>query len=65
LYCRYNNDSPSLIIAPVKEELVYINPNIFIFHDVITKKQVEAFKQVAMSKVIKLNILTNLNDYNI
>jgi hypothetical protein len=51
LYCRYVNHKPFLIIGPVKEELVNINPNIWVYHDVLTKKQVETFKSLANPKV--------------
>ena len=45
------NYHPSLLIAPVKEEQLFDNPSIWIYHDTITEKQIEKFKQLASQKV--------------
>ena len=47
LYCRYINYNPFLVIAPVKEELVNEDPKIWLYHDVITEKQIEIMKDLA------------------
>ena len=51
LTCRYSNHAYELLIAPVKEELIHENPHIWIFHDVITDKQIEIMKNKAISNV--------------
>ena len=40
-----------LRIAPVKEELVYDDPPIWLYHDVITENQVEIMKSLALPKL--------------
>jgi hypothetical protein len=40
-----------LIIAPVKEEKVYEKPDIWIYYDVITDKQIEMMKTLGYPKV--------------
>jgi hypothetical protein len=45
------NHSPLLIIAPVKEEKVYANPDIWVYYDVITEKQIEMMKNLGYPKV--------------
>ena len=52
LFCRYINYHPSLIIAPVKEEIIYDQPKIWVFHDVISDKQIEILKTLAFPKVV-------------
>ncbi len=59
LKCRYINYHSFLYIAPVKEEIVFDNPTIWLYHDVITDKQVDTFKKHAYPKVI-LKFVQNL-----
>jgi prolyl 4-hydroxylase len=51
LKCRYINYHPLLIIAPVKEELVFDDPPIWVYHDVITDKQIKIMKDLGFPKV--------------
>ena len=51
LKCRYINYSPLLYIAPVKEELLFDDPPIWVYHDVITEKQIELMKILGAPKV--------------
>ena len=60
LFCRYINYHPSLIIAPVKEEIIYDQPKIWVFHDVITNKQIGIMKKLAFPKVV-IFLAPNLN----
>ena len=54
LKCRYIHYEPWLIIAPVKEEQVFDDPPIWVYHNVITEKQIETMKQLAKPKVFTL-----------
>ena len=54
LTCRYVNHDYQLLIAPVKQELVAVNPHIWLFHDVITDRQIEIMKILAYPKVTAL-----------
>lgn len=40
-----------LKIAPVKEEQMFDNPAIWLYHDVITEKQIQRMKYLAEPKV--------------
>ena len=51
LYCRYINYDYQLLIGPIKEELINEDPPIWIYHDVISDKQIEMMKTLAMSNV--------------
>ncbi len=51
LKCRYINYNPYIYIAPVKEELIHIDPDIWLFHDVITDSQIETMKKLATPKL--------------
>ncbi|CAG9839196.1 unnamed protein product [Diabrotica balteata] len=51
LKCRYvTNNNPFLKIAPFKVEEAFINPNLYIFHDVMGDKEIETVKRLARPK---------------
>ena len=58
--CRYVSDNPNLIIAPVKEELVFDEPKIWLYHDVITEDQIKFIQN--NSKNILQRSLVNDDD---
>ena len=46
--CRYNaGKHPYLNIGPFKEEEVYLNPRIVIYHEFVTDKEIETIKELA------------------
>lgn len=48
LTCRYLTENhPFLRIAPIKMEMMYLNPDIVIFHDVISDGEIETVKKMA------------------
>ena len=55
LKCSYATYDPYLIIGPVKQELLYLDPLVIMFHDVITDKQIETMKKLSTAKVKNLN----------
>jgi prolyl 4-hydroxylase len=57
LSCRYISYHPSLIIAPVKEEVVFDNPRIWLYHDVITEKQLNFMKEAAKTKLKRSGVV--------
>ncbi len=57
LSCKYVRHHASLIIAPVKQELAYDNPPLWIYHDIITDKQIETLKLLSTPKVFHFYIL--------
>lgn len=48
LFCRYvTNGIPFLIIAPLKQEQMYIDPYIVVYHDVMYDSEIEVIKELA------------------
>lgn len=48
LSCRYFTDNhPFLKIAPLKREQMYINPNIYVYYDIMTDNEIEFIKTSA------------------
>ena len=63
LKCRYINYNPILTIAPAKEEQIHRNPDIWIYHDVISDKQINLLKELAtprLKRAIVRNQLTGV-----
>ena len=58
LKCRYINYHPFLYIAPVKEELLHENPHIWLYHDVITDKQIAYIKNLS-SEAVHFNFISH------
>lgn len=54
LRCRYLSEhSPFTKLAPIKVEEVNLNPDIFIYHNIIYDKEIEALKELSESLVWK------------
>ena len=52
LKCRYlTNGHPFLVIGPIKQEEVFDNPGIWVFHDVISESKINLMKSSALPKV--------------
>ena len=51
LRCNYNSKGPLLMIGPLKEELLSIDPLVYIYHDFITSKQAVKIKKIAIEGV--------------
>lgn len=52
LRCRYvTNNSPFLILQPVKMEEAYLNPRLVIFHDVMSEDEIDTVKKMAQPRV--------------
>ncbi|XP_075974422.1 prolyl 4-hydroxylase subunit alpha-1-like isoform X2 [Anticarsia gemmatalis] len=48
LTCRYMTENhPFLKIAPIKMEMMYLKPDIVLFHDVLSDNEIETIKQMA------------------
>lgn len=56
LFCRYrHNNHPYLILRPIKEEQVLDSPVVFLYHDVVTDKEIDEIKALAMPRVRQLS----------
>ena len=65
LKCRYINYNPILTIAPAKEEQIHRNPDIWIYHDVISDKQINLLKELAtprLKRAIVRNYRTGISE---
>lgn len=52
LKCQYkHNNHPLLLLAPVKEEEVYLNPWIVIYHDLMNDVEIQTIKAYATPRV--------------
>ncbi|KAH1012127.1 hypothetical protein HUJ05_011340 [Dendroctonus ponderosae] len=52
LKCRYlSRDNPFLKLAPFKVEEAHLEPDLFIFHDVMSDKEIETIKRLAQPRV--------------
>uniref|UniRef100_A0AAR5PQR8 procollagen-proline 4-dioxygenase n=2 Tax=Dendroctonus ponderosae TaxID=77166 RepID=A0AAR5PQR8_DENPD len=51
LKCRYlSRDNPFLKLAPFKVEEAHLEPDLFIFHDVMSDKEIETIKRLAQPR---------------
>ncbi len=48
LTCYYysSGNNPRLIIQPVKVEVVYLNPNIYMLRDILSEREMERLKEL-------------------
>lgn len=52
LKCRYiNNNNPFLLIAPFKLEEAHLDPDLYIFHDVMADAEIETIKKLSIPRV--------------
>jgi len=51
LSCRYMRHHPLFYIQPVKEELVYMNPRIAVYHDVVSPSEMYVVRRLARPRV--------------
>jgi hypothetical protein len=53
LVCRYrHNNQPRLVLSPVKEEEVYRDATMVLFHDMLSDKEMKVIKALATPRVI-------------
>ena len=53
LSCYYNRNRPTQVLRPVKVETLSSNPDLYLFHDVISESEIEHIKKLAKPQVIK------------
>ena len=65
LVCRYKtNNHPLLLIAPAKEEEIYLDPYLVVYHNVISDQEVAVIKSIATPKV-RLSTIMVLGEFSI
>ncbi|XP_016955200.1 prolyl 4-hydroxylase subunit alpha-2 [Drosophila biarmipes] len=63
LVCSYNfNKTEFLRIAPLKQEVINVDPHIVIYHKVISDEEIARLKQDPVSNLIKKRILRRITD---
>ncbi|GIY48247.1 prolyl 4-hydroxylase subunit alpha-1 [Caerostris extrusa] len=57
LFCDYfSNGHPYYILQPVKREIVFKAPKIYIFHDVVSNKEIEIVKYLAQPRLKRATV---------
>ena len=52
LKCRYvHNNHPLLVVGPIKEEELHLDPWIVMYHDVVTDSEIKDIKMLATPRV--------------
>ena len=51
LFCYYYNDRPEILLKPVKVEMINLDPNLYLFHDVVTDQEINHVIKLARPKV--------------
>ncbi|XP_053384823.1 prolyl 4-hydroxylase subunit alpha-1-like isoform X2 [Mercenaria mercenaria] len=52
LYCRYkSNNHPLLILSPAKEEVLYLNPYLSVFHNSISDREIKLIQRLATPRL--------------
>lgn len=53
--CYYNKNLPSQLLKPVKVEMLNLDPDLNLFHDIITDSEIEHVKKLAKPQVSVFN----------
>ncbi|XP_055381413.1 prolyl 4-hydroxylase subunit alpha-1-like [Condylostylus longicornis] len=57
MYCTYKNGRhPFLILAPLKVEIVNVDPYVLIFHDIIYENEIEIIKSMSKDSLSRANV---------
>lgn len=51
LFCYYHNDRPEIFLKPVKVEMINLDPDLYLFHDVVTDQEINHVIKLARPKV--------------
>ena len=55
LTCFYNRNPPTQLLKPVKVEMLNLDPDLYLFHDIITDSEIEHVKKLAKPQVSVFN----------
>ncbi|CAH1154904.1 unnamed protein product [Phaedon cochleariae] len=57
LRCRYaRNNNPFLLIAPFKLEEMHLKPDLYMFHDVMSDREIETVKRLAQPRLLRATV---------
>ena len=51
VYCHYKRPHPYYLLRPLKEEVIYLDPFVAVYHDIITDTQIDIIKAKATPQV--------------
>ena len=58
MFCRYSSGHhPFLLIGPIKEEEVYLNPRIVVFHDLISECEINTIKEMTLPRFLRSQVI--------
>ncbi|KAM7437418.1 hypothetical protein ABFA07_012971 [Porites harrisoni] len=63
LFCYYHNDRPEILLKPVKVEMINLDPNLYLFHDVVTDQEINHVIKLARPK-LKRAVVTDTSNGN-
>ena len=55
LTCFYNRNHRTQLLKPVKVEMLNLDPDLYLFHDIITDSEIEHVKKLAKPQVSVVN----------
>ncbi|GBM54730.1 Prolyl 4-hydroxylase subunit alpha-1 [Araneus ventricosus] len=57
LKCRYTtNNNSYLLLQPIKQEILSLDPFICMYHDIISDKDIELFKKIALPRLARATV---------
>ncbi|XP_026315822.1 prolyl 4-hydroxylase subunit alpha-2-like [Hyposmocoma kahamanoa] len=59
LQCVYLKRSPFLMLAPIKMEMLLMNPVVVLFHDVLANSEIEIMKMIAGTKLDRAFVISD------
>ncbi|XP_019849479.1 PREDICTED: prolyl 4-hydroxylase subunit alpha-2-like isoform X2 [Amphimedon queenslandica] len=67
LICYYFNNkrNPRLILSPIKTEVAFVKPKIYIFYDIVTDREIERLKELAnpkLNRATATNVVTGIDE---
>ena len=51
LFCYYDKNRPEILLKPVKVEMINLDPSLYLFHNVVTDKEINHVIKLARPKV--------------
>ena len=61
LTCQYRRHHPMFYINPLREEVMYLDPRIVVFHNLITDAEIAKVKELAKPRVSETETLICIN----
>ena len=56
LYCRYKRDHPYFKLRPLKEEVMYFEPFVAVYYDIVTESEMTTIRRLAKERLHRSGI---------